>query len=201
MAADGLNREKVDMKWLEDIKSQTARAAEEFFETARMKAGQILVVGCSSSEIAAQKIGSFSSAEIGEAVFEVLYEACQKRGIYLAAQCCEHLNRALILEEEAALKYGYEQVNVMPRLKAGGSFATAAWTGMTAHQKTPVAVEKIAANGGIDIGDTLIGMHLKAVAVPVRTSVGQIGAAHVVYARVRPKFVGGGRACYDEALM
>lgn len=197
MSVNGLNQEKPDELWLEEVKEQTAAAAEAFFETAKMKAGQVLVVGCSSSEIAAQKIGSFSSAEIGAAVFSVLNDACKKRGIYLAAQCCEHLNRALIIEEKAAEKYGYEQVNVIPQLKAGGSFATAAWAGM----KNPVAVEKIAANGGIDIGDTLIGMHLKAVAVPVRTPVDRIGGAHVVYARVRPKFVGGSRACYDEKLM
>lgn len=197
MSVNGLNREKPDELWLEEVKGQAAAAADAFFETAKMKAGQILVVGCSSSEIAAQKIGSFSSAEIGAAVFGVLNAECEKRGIYLAAQCCEHLNRALIIEEEAAEKYGYEQVNVIPQLKAGGSFAAAAW----AQMKSPVAVEKIAANGGIDIGDTLIGMHLKSVAVPVRCAVTQIGGAHVVYARVRPKFVGGGRACYDEELM
>ena len=197
MAVNGLNFEKPDELWLEEVKGQTQQAVEAFLDVAKMKAGQILVVGCSSSEIAAQKIGSYSSAEIGQAVFGVLQEACANRGIYLAAQCCEHLNRALIIEEEAAEKYGYEQVNVIPQLKAGGSFATAAW----AQMKAPVAVEKIAANGGIDIGDTLIGMHLKAVAVPVRTGIDKIGDAHVVYARVRPKFVGGQRAGYDESLM
>ena len=197
MAVNGLNLEKPDEKWLLDIRSQVKEAAEQFFLLAKMKPGQILAVGCSSSEIAYCKIGSYSSAEIGEAVFEELQSACEKNGIYLAAQCCEHLNRALIIEEEAAEKYGYEPVNVIPQLKAGGSFSVAAWKGM----KSPVAVEKIAANGGIDIGDTLIGMHLKAVAVPVRTGIDKIGGAHVVYARVRPKFVGGQRACYDESLM
>jgi len=197
MAVNGLNLEKPDEKWLLDIRSQVKEAAEQFLVFAKMKPGQILAVGCSSSEIASCKIGSYSSAEIGEAVFEELQSACEKNGIYLAAQCCEHLNRALIIEEEAAEKYGYEPVNVIPQLKAGGSFSVAAWKGM----KSPVAVEKIAANGGIDIGDTLIGMHLKAVAVPVRTGIDKIGGAHVVYARVRPKFVGGQRACYDESLM
>ena len=197
MAVNGLNLEKPDEKWLLEIRSQVKGAAEQFLEAAKMKPGQILAVGCSSSEIASCKIGSYSSAEIGEAVFEELQSACEKNGIYLAAQCCEHLNRALIIEEEAAEKYGYEPVNVIPQLKAGGSFSVAAWKGM----KSPVAVEKIAANGGIDIGDTLIGMHLKAVAVPVRTGIDKIGGAHVVYARVRPKFVGGQRACYDEELM
>lgn len=193
----GINQEPVGDDVLREIEKQTGRAACEFLQLAKMKEGQILVAGCSSSEIASSRIGSFSSREIGEAVFRALSSECEKRGLYLAAQCCEHLNRALIVEEEAAEKYGYEIVNVVPQLKAGGSFATAAWAGM----KHPVAVEKIAAHGGIDIGDTLIGMHLRAVAVPVRIPTMQIGAARVVCARVRPKFVGGVRARYDEELL
>lgn len=193
----GINPEAVKDDVLQEIARQTRQAACEFFRQAKMKEGQIFVAGCSSSEIAGSSIGSFSSKEIGEAVFRALSSECGERGIYLAAQCCEHLNRALILEEEAAEKYGYEIVNVVPALKAGGSFATAAWSGM----KHPVAVEKIAAHGGMDIGDTLIGMHLKAVAVPVRISTIQIGGARVVCARVRPRFVGGVRACYDELLL
>ena len=122
---------------------------------------------------------------------------CAGKGIYLAAQCCEHLNRALILETEAAEKYGYEPVNVMPQPKAGGSFATAAWQAFA----DPVAVEHIAAHAGMDIGDTLIGMHLKDVAVPVRLSIRQIGEAHLVCARTRRKFVGGVRAVYDERYL
>lgn len=197
MSVNGLNHEKLSESWLEEIGRQVYGAAEEFFESSKMKAGQIFVVGCSSSEIANSRIGSYSSKEIGETVYGALAKACEGRGIYLAAQCCEHLNRALILEEEAAEHFGYEQVNVVPQLKAGGSFATAAYGAM----KSPVAVEKIGAHGGMDIGDTLIGMHLKAVAVPVRIPTAQIGGAHVVCARVRPKFVGGGRAVYDENLM
>ena len=119
-------------------------------EKADLKQGQILVVGCSSSEIGSFKIGSHSSGEIGQAVYEALYEELKPAGIYLAAQCCEHLNRALILEEEAALKYGYEPVNVVPQLKAGGSFATAAYHTL----EHPAAVEHIRAHAGIDIGDT-----------------------------------------------
>lgn len=192
-----LNTEQVSGETLRKIAEEARRVVREFLETAKMKEGQVLVVGCSSSEIAASRIGTFSSKEIGETVFEALYAECKERGLYLAAQCCEHLNRALIVEEECAERCGYEQVNVVPRLKAGGSFATAAWAGM----ERPVAVEKITANGGIDIGDTLIGMHLKAVAVPVRIADPQIGGARVVCARVRPKFVGGARACYEEALL
>lgn len=179
---------------LEDIKRQTKEVLRELLEAAHMKEGQILVVGCSSSEIDSFKIGSHSNGEIGLAVYGALYEELKPKGIYLAAQCCEHLNRALILEEEAALKYGCEPVNVVPQLKAGGSFATAAYRTL----KSPVAVEHIRAHGGIDIGDTLIGMHLKAVAVPVRIQTKEIGSAHVVCARTRAKFIGGGRAHYDE---
>lgn len=193
----GINQEHIAEGVLRKIAEQVRQAAGEFLDMAKMKEGQILVVGCSSSEIARERIGSFSSQEIGETVYRALASECGKRKIYLAAQCCEHLNRALVLEEKAAEQYGYEIVNVVPQLKAGGSFATAAWAGM----EHPVAVEKIAAHGGMDIGDTLIGMHLKAVAVPVRIRTHQIGGARVVCARVRPKFVGGGRACYDDALM
>ena len=182
---------------LDLVQEQAASVAEELIAAAKMKEGQILVVGCSSSEIDSFKIGSHSNGDIGMAVYTALNEECRSLGIYLAAQCCEHLNRALILEEEAALKYGYEPVNVVPQLKAGGSFATAAY----ATLEHPVAVEHIKAHAGIDIGDTLIGMHLKDVAVPVRIQTKEIGSAHVVCARTRPKFIGGIRARYDEENM
>ena len=178
---------------LEEIKEQTREIVTELLETARMEPEQILVVGCTSSEIASYRIGSHSSEEIGQAVFDVIYEETSARGIYLAAQCCEHLNRALILESAAAKLYGYEPVNVVPQLKAGGSFATAAYKGF----EHPVAVEHIRAHAGIDIGDTFIGMHLRSVAVPVRTARKEIGGAHVTCARTRLKFIGGSRACYD----
>lgn len=187
-------RREVRVFMLEEIKKQTQAVVKELIETADMKRGQLLVVGCSSSEIAAHRIGSYSSAEIGQAVFDAIQEELSPRGIYLAAQCCEHLNRALILEKKAAIKYGYEMVNVVPQLKAGGSFATAAYHGFT----NPVAIERIQAQVGIDIGDTLIGMHLRPVAVPVRTAVDRIGEAHVVCARTRLKYIGGERAAYAD---
>lgn len=190
----GVNTEKVEDQTLQEIENQARQVVSQLLEQAKLKPGQILVVGCSSSEVAGCRIGSFSSKEIGEGIYQVIQEACKKEGIYLAAQCCEHLNRALILEEEAAEKYGYEIVNVVPQLKAGGSFATAAYAGM----KHPAAVERIQAHAGIDIGDTLIGMHLKAVAVPVRIPAKMVGDARVVCARVRPKFIGGIRAGYDS---
>lgn len=176
------------------IEKQTAEVAEELIAVSGIKEGQILVVGCSSSEIAAHAIGCYSSREVGQTVFNALYKVTRAHGIYLAAQCCEHLNRALIIEEEAALKYGLEMVNVKPQLKAGGSFSTAAWGGFA----NPCAVEKIQAHAGIDIGDTLIGMHLRPVAVPVRTKVKEIGSAHVVCARTRLKYIGGERAAYQN---
>lgn len=175
------------------IGEQAKEAAKELLSAAGLKKGQILVVGCSSSEIAAHAIGCYSSREVGQAVFNAIYDVAKEHGIYLAAQCCEHLNRALIIEEEAAEQYGLEMVNVKPQLKAGGSFSTAAWEGF----QNPCAVESIQAHAGIDIGDTLIGMHLRHVAVPVRTQVKEIGSAHVVCARTRLKYIGGERAMYQ----
>ena len=177
-----------------EIKEQTKIIMTELLEVAGLKKGDIFVVGCSSSEIIGQKIGKGSSPEAANAVFEVIYDILKKKGIYLAAQCCEHLNRAVIIEEDCAEKYGYEIVNVKPQPKAGGSFATAAY----GNFKSPVAVEHISAKAGIDIGGTLIGMHLRHVAVPVRASISRIGEANVLCARTRPKFIGGSRAVYED---
>lgn len=179
------------------IGEEAYRAAKELLDAAHPDKNDILVVGCSTSEVGGAGIGTFSSPELAEVVFGGIYQATQEAGVYLAAQCCEHLNRALVLEKEAAARYGYEIVNVVPQPKAGGSFATAAWKAF----EHPVAVEQIRAQVGMDIGDTLIGMHLKAVAVPVRIRTAQIGDARVVCARTRPKYIGGGRAVYDEAIM
>lgn len=179
------------------ISGEAYSVARELLDTAGLEKGDILVVGCSTSEVAGASIGSFSSPELAEAVFGGIYQAVQEAGVWLAAQCCEHLNRALILEREAAQHYLYEIVNVVPQPKAGGSFATAAYKAF----EHPAAVEHIRAHAGIDIGDTLIGMHLRDVAVPVRTRISEIGNAHVVCARTRPKFIGGGRAVYDESVM
>lgn len=182
---------------MDEIRTQTRAVVDALLEVAHLKEGDILVVGCSSSEVLGQKIGSFSSPEAAAVIFEEIYAAARQHGLYLAAQCCEHLNRAIILEQEAALSRGLEPVNVVPQPKAGGSFATAAYNAF----EHPVAVEHIRAQAGIDIGDTLIGMHLQPVAVPVRTPVKQIGMAHVVCARTRPKFIGGVRAHYDETRL
>ena len=179
----------------DEIRQQAAMAAGEIVEAAKIKAGDILVVGASSSEVKGEHIGKASDINAAEAIYEGIMSIIEPKGIYLAAQCCEHLNRAVIVEKEALLP-GTEIVNVVPQPKAGGSFATT----MYKNARCPVAVEEIKADAGIDIGDTLIGMQLKKVAVPVRISVKSIGAAHVVCARTRPKFIGGSRAVYDEKL-
>lgn len=178
----------------ENERRQAYEAARELCERAGLKKGQILVVGCSSSEICGERIGSASNLEMAEAVFAGIMDALSERGVWLAAQCCEHLNRAIVIEREAVP--GAEIVNVVPQPKAGGSFATTAYRAF----RQPVVVEEIRADAGLDIGDTLIGMHLKRVAVPVRLVLKQIGMAHIAAARTRPKFIGGERAVYDEGM-
>lgn len=179
---------------MEELFNQAYEAAKELIELAKLKPQQILVVGCSSSEICGAQIGKDSNLEAAKNVFGGIWKACNEHGIFLACQCCEHLNRALIVEEKCAEKYFLEPVNVIPQPKAGGSFATTAWNSF----EKPCAVEYIKAHAGIDIGDTLIGMHLRHVAVPVRLSISTIGKARIVCARTRAKFIGGIRAIYDE---
>lgn len=176
------------------IGDEAYKAAKELLEIADLRKNDLFVVGCSTSEVGGAGIGSFSSPELAEVVFGGIYQATEEAGVYLVAQCCEHLNRALVMEREAADKYGYEIVNVVPQPKAGGAFATAAYKAF----EEPVAVEHVKAHAGMDIGDTLIGMHLRDVAVPVRIRTGEIGDAHVVCARTRAKYIGGSRAVYEE---
>ncbi len=178
----------------EDIKSALKSAAEELIEKAHLEQGNIVAIGCSTSEVVGEKIGTSSVVELGEEIYLSLAEVFNNRGIFIAAQCCEHLNRAIIIEKEA-IKDEYI-CNVVPQPKAGGSFATGAYKNM----KNPVAVEKITADAGMDIGDTLIGMHIRPVAVPLRLLVKSIGNAHLTCARSRAKFIGGERAHYDEKL-
>lgn len=177
-----------------DFETQSYEAAKDLLEKARLKEGELLVVGCSSSEVLGEKIGTHSALEVGKSIARGIEKACKERGVFYAAQCCEHLNRALILERKIAEQRGYEIVNVVPQPKAGGSFATASYELM----EDPVAVEQIRAEAGLDIGGTLIGMHLKAVAVPVRLPDQRIGSALLLAARTRPKFIGGCRAVYSE---
>lgn len=179
---------------LDEVRQQAAAAAGELAEAAHLRRGQIVVVGCSTSEVVGKKVGSWSTPEVADAIFEGLHSVFAPMGVYIAAQCCEHLNRAIIIEREAAEKYGWEEVCVVPRPHAGGSWATTCWK----QFRDPIAVEEIRAHAGIDIGGTLIGMHLRRVAVPVRLSLSKIGEANILCARTRPKLIGGERARYTE---
>ena len=178
-----------------NIKKQCYEATCELISTAKLHKGDILVVGCSTSEVLGSKIGTNSNENTAEEIFDGIYEAANESGVFVAAQCCEHLNRAIITERDA-VPFA-ETVNVIPQPKAGGSMATQAYN----HFRNPVAVEEIKADAGIDIGFTLIGMHLKKVAVPVRLQNNRIGEATVIAARSRPKFIGGIRAHYDESML
>ena len=178
-----------------DIKNQVKSAISELIEVAKLKKGDTLVIGCSTSEVIGSKIGSNSSPDTANELFDGIYEIACDKGIFVAVQCCEHLNRCIITEKAAVPNSDY--VNVIPQPKAGGSLATAAYRTF----ENPVAVEKIKADAGLDIGGTLIGMHLKEVAVPVRLSLSKIGEANIIAARTRPKFIGGVRAVYNEDLL
>ncbi len=176
-----------------DIARDAEAAVRELIEAAHLTPGQLLVIGCSSSEMVGERIGKNSSMEAAVALRDAVLPILAEQGILLAVQCCEHLNRALIMERATAEAYGYDPVWVKPQPKAGGSFATAVWESMT----DPVAVETVKAHAGMDIGGTLIGMHLRRVAVPVRLSVSRIGEASLICARTRPAYIGGPRAEYQ----
>ncbi|MBQ8133941.1 MAG: TIGR01440 family protein [Clostridia bacterium] len=180
----------------EKIKETAKAVVLEVLEQANLKEGDVFVVGCSSSTVCGEGYGKASSIDIAQALFDGIYPELQSRGIYLAAQCCEHLNRAIVTSKAVADKQGRDAVNVVPQPKAGGSFAT-----ITYHTiENPVAVEHICADAGIDIGGVLIGMHLKEVAVPLNLKNNMIGKAHITAARTRLKFIGGERAHYDDNL-
>ena len=181
---------------IETIKKQAETAVRELIEVSGIGEGDLLVIGCSSSEIVGEHIGKGSSLEAAQAVYQAIAPVLKEKGVFLAAQCCEHLNRALIVEKAYAAAHGLEIVTVRPMPKAGGSFATTAYENFDC----PVAVETVTADAGIDIGGTLIGMHLRRVAVPVRLSVKTIGMANILCARTRPKYIGGSRAVYPDAL-
>lgn len=185
---------------LDDIREQAAQAAREICATAHLTAGQLFVIGCSSSEVLGERIGTHTSVEVADALYDGIAPVLAEQGILLAAQCCEHLNRALVVERGTMERYGLEQVNAIPQPNhAGGAFATVTYQRM----QEPVLVESLnaRADAGMDIGATLIGMHIHPVVVPVRISMDHIGAASLVCARRRPKYVGGQRAIYDDALL
>lgn len=178
---------------MNEIYNQAYSAASELIEKSGIGSGDVAVIGCSTSEVIGEKIGTSGTLEVAQEIFNGLNAAFSEKGIYIAAQCCEHLNRAIIIEKGKADMLGLEQVCVVPHPRAGGSFATAAWQTM----KNPVAVEEIKADAGIDIGTTLIGMHLKRVAVPLRLENNTIGEAKLSAAKTRPRYIGGERAKYE----
>lgn len=185
---------------LEYITKQSRQAAEEICDAAKVKKGEIFVVGCSSSEVLGSRIGTATSVEVAKAIYDGIAPVLSQRGVYLAGQCCEHLNRALVVEEEMMRRYDLEQVNAIPQPNhAGGAFATVCYQQMQA----PVLVETIhaKASAGIDIGGTMIGMHIRPTVVPLRITLRKIGEAPIVCARRRPRYIGGARAVYDESLM
>ena len=179
---------------LSELTAQARRATEELLEAAHLETGDIFVVGCSSSEIRGGRIGHDSSMEVAAAVLAGVLPPLQEQGVYLAAQCCEHLNRSIVIEREVAKQYGCQIVAAIPQPHAGGSWATNCWRTL----KDPVLVEEVKAAAGMDIGGTLIGMHLRRVAVPVRLSMDHIGEAILLCARTRPPFIGGSRAVYSD---
>lgn len=178
----------------EQIAQQCRDAVAELYEVARLKAGDIVVVGCSTSEVLGSKIGTNSAPETAVEIFNSIYGFLKEKGVYLAAQCCEHLNRSIVIEREVAKQYGCQIVAAIPQPHAGGSWATNCWRTF----KDPVLVEEVKAAAGMDIGGTLIGMHLRRVAVPVRLSMDHIGEAILLCARTRPPFIGGSRAVYSD---
>jgi uncharacterized protein (TIGR01440 family) len=177
---------------LEEIKRQTRQVIDDLQAKAGLDEEQILVIGCSSSEVIGQRIGTAGSLEAAQAIVEAVLAAREQYGFQVAFQCCEHLNRALVVERRTMKQFGLEEVTVIPVPTAGGATAATAYK----HLEQPVMVERIQAHAGIDIGDTLIGMHLRPVAVPFRPSVRSIGDAHVTAAYTRPKLIGGARAIY-----
>jgi len=183
-----------------EITEQSRKAAEEIIEAAHIGKGSLFVIGCSSSEVLGSRIGTATNMDSAKAIYDGIIPVLQEHGIYAAAQCCEHLNRALVVERETMEHFGFEQVNAIPQPNhAGGAFATECYN----RFKDPVLVESInaKADAGIDIGGTMIGMHIKSVVVPLRISLKKIGEAPIICARRRPKYVGGARAIYDENLM
>lgn len=185
---------------LGQIRKQAQQAVAELCDAAHLRPGALFVVGCSSSEVLGERIGTHTSMDVAGALYEGIASELKERGVFLAAQCCEHLNRALVVERTVLERYDLEQVNAIPQPNhAGGAFASVTWNRMA----DPVLVESISAraDAGIDIGGTLIGMHIHPVVVPVRISIDRIGEASILCARRRPKYVGGQRAIYDEALL
>lgn len=181
-----------DSAFLTQVRQQVDTVARELADVAALQPGQILVVGCSTSEVLGKRVGTAGSAEVAAAIFAPLWQLCGERGLFLAAQGCEHINRSLVVSEACAERYGLDIVSVVPVPKAGGAFAAHA----IRHMPGAVVVEECKAHAGLDVGSVLIGMHLRKVAVPARLGLDMIGHARLTAARTRPKLIGGERAVY-----
>lgn len=179
-------------RFLQDVAQVWETVLPEFFLQADLRPKQVLVLGCSTSEVVGERIGKGSSLEVAETLFHPLRRWTQQRGVFLAVQGCEHINRALVVEEECVDYYRLEPVTVLPALHAGGAMTVKAWETL----ERPVMIEQLQGHAGIDIGDTFIGMHLKPVVVPIRLSANTLGHAHLTTARTRPRLIGGQRAVY-----
>ncbi|NOJ70630.1 TIGR01440 family protein [Paenibacillus alvei] len=178
---------------MEQVREQAEAAAHALVREAGLKPGQIVVIGCSTSEVAGVRIGTSGASDTAQAIFAGLSVLRSSYGLEVAIQCCEHLNRALVVERRTLERFGLLEVSAVPVRKAGGSMAAYAYR----HLPDACLAEELEAHAGIDIGETLIGMHLRRVAVPLRTEVRYIGKARVNMAKTRPKLIGGERAVYQ----
>lgn len=176
-----------------NLEQQAEQLFKEFLDSGHFRSGQLIVLGCSTSEVAGDRIGQAGSPDIAAALFFPLYHLAKERGIHLAFQCCEHLNRALVVTRQTMDAFRLEEVSVVPHPHAGGSMASHAYR----HLPDAVVVETVQAHGGIDIGETLIGMHMRPVAVPFRLSSRTLGSARINACYTRPKLIGGERAQYS----
>lgn len=179
---------------MQHLTQEMTNLLNEFLPRAELRPGQILVVGCSTSEILGHHIGKESSVDVAKAIFPPLEQLARQEGLFLAIQCCEHLNRALVMTRSCLERYNLVEVSAVPQPTAGGSFAAVAYSSLP----DPVLAESVQGHAAIDIGDTLVGMHLRSVAVPVRLSATELGKAHLTAARTRPKLIGGERAVYKQ---
>ncbi|MFC4303530.1 TIGR01440 family protein [Cohnella boryungensis] len=178
---------------LHSIADQAEGALQELVRSGGVRPGQIVVLGVSTSEVRGERIGSSGAEAIAEQIHEGIERVRQQAGVHIVWQCCEHLNRALVTERRLAEAQGWTEVSAVPVPKAGGSMAAYAYRQM----EEPCLVEAVQVHAGIDIGETLIGMHLRPVAVPLRPAIRSVGQARVNMAATRPRLIGGARAVYE----
>ena len=162
---------------------------DELKDMSFFKKGELCIIGCSTSEVIGEKLVQWDQWIL---LKKALKQIEKDTGVSFVFQGCEHINRAITMESTNFNPLTMEEVTVVPDVHAGGSLSTYAYQ----HMKDPIVVEHITVPKGIDIGQTLIGMHIKHVCVPVRTSVKQVGEAIVTIATSRPKKIGGERAKY-----